>query len=87
MVRKNLEWHSNKVRTELSHSPDNGQTLQFGGGIGLFSLVEGPRSAADDTLFAIADLSQDCTEACGRRVGIQLKGLAEVGEGSGGTDS
>ena len=52
------------------------------GGIGLLSLVEGPRSAADDTLFAIADLSQDCAEACGRRVSIQPEGLAEVREGS-----
>ena len=76
MVREYLEWHSHEVRTRLSHSPDNGQALQFGGGIGLLSLVEGPRSAADDTLFAIADLSQDCAEACGRRVGIQPESLA-----------
>ena len=84
MAREYLEWHSHEVRTELSHSPDNGQALQFGGGIGLLSLVEGPRSAADDTLFAIADLSQDCAEACGQRIGIQPEGLAEVREGSDG---
>ena len=84
MVRKYLEWHSHEVRTELSHSPYNGQALQLGGGIGFLSLVEGPRSAADDTLLAMADLSQDCAEACGRRVCIQPKSLAEVGEGSDG---
>ena len=85
MVCKNLEMHSHEVMMELSYSPDNGQALQFGGGIGLLSLVEGPRSAADDTLFAIADLSQHCAEACSRCVGIQPKGLAEVREGSDGT--
>ena len=85
MVCKYLEWHSHEVRSELSHSPDNGQTLQFGGGIGLLSLVERPRSAADDTLFAIANLRQDRSEACGRRVGLQPKGLAKVQEGSDGT--
>ena len=84
MVREYLEWHIHEVRTELSHSPDKGQALQFGGGIGLLSLVEGPRSAVDDMLFAIADLSQDCAEACGRRVRIQPEGLAEVREGSDG---
>ena len=70
MIREYLEWHGHEVRTEFSHSPDNGQALQFGGGIGLLSLVEGPRSAADDALFTVADLSQDCAEACGRCVGI-----------------
>ena len=59
MVCKYLEWHSHEVRTEPSHSPYNGQALQLGGGIGFLSLVEGPRSAADDALLAIADLSQD----------------------------
>ena len=84
MVRKYLEWHSHEIRTELSHSPYIGQALQLGDGIGFLSLVEGPRSAADDTLLAIADLSQDCAEACGRCFGIQPKSLAEVGEGSDG---
>ena len=87
MVRKYLEWHSHEVRTELSHSPYNGQSFQLGGGIGFLSLVEGPRSAADDALLAIADLSQDCAEACGRLVGVQPKSLAEVGEGSDGAGS
>ena len=87
MVRKYLEWHSHEVRTELSHGPYNGQALQLGGGIGLLSLVEGPRSAADDALLAVVDLRQDCAEACGRRVGVQPKSLAEVGEGSDGAGS
>ena len=84
MVGKYLEWHSHEVRTELSHSPYNGQALQLGGGIGFISLVEGPRNAADDALLAIADLSQDCNEAWGRRIGTQPKSLAEVREGSDG---
>ena len=87
MVRKYLEWHSHEVRTKLSHSPYNGQALQLGGGIGFLNLVEGPRSAADDALLAVVDLRQDCAEACGRRVGVQPKSLAEVGEGSDGAGS
>ena len=84
MVCEYLEWHSHEVRTELSHRPYNGEAFQIGGGIGFLSLVEGSRSAADDALLAIADLSQDCEEACGQRVGVQPKSLAEVGEGSDG---
>ena len=87
MFREDLEWHSHEIRTELSHSPYNGQALQFSGGIGFLSLVEGPRSAADDALLTVADLSQDCAEACGRRIGAQPKSLAEVGEGSEGAGS
>ena len=87
MVRKFLEWHSHEVRTELSHGPYNGQALQLGGGIGLLSLVEGPRSAADDALLAVVDLRQDCAEASGRCMGVQPKSLPEVGEGSDGAGS
>ena len=50
---------------ELSHSPYNGEAFQRGDRIGLFSLVEGSRSAANDALPAFADLRQDCAEACG----------------------
>ena len=82
MVCKDLERHGHEVWPEFCYRPDDGQALQFGDGVGLLSLVEGPRSAADDALFAITDLSQDRTEACSRWVGIQPKGLAEVREGS-----
>ena len=85
MIREDLKWHGHEVGTELSHSPYNGKALQLGGGVGLFSLVEGSRSAADDALPAFADLRQDCAKACGGCVGVQPKGLAEVGEGSDGT--
>ena len=87
MVHIHLKWHSHEVWTELSHSPYNGEAFQFGGGIGFLSLVKGSRSAADDVLLAFADLLQDCAEACGRHVGVQLKRLAEVGEGSDETGS
>ena len=87
MIREYLEWHGHEVWTELSHSLYNGEAFQLGGGIGFLSLVEGSRSAADDALLAVADLRQDCAEACGRRVGVQPKSLAEVGEGSEGADS
>ena len=82
MVCEDLEWHGHEVWPEFGYSPDDGQALQFGGVVDLLSLVEGPRSAADDALFAIADLSQDRTEAYSRCVGIQLKGLTEVWEDS-----
>ena len=65
--------------------PDDGEALQFGGEICFLGLVEEARRAADDTLFAFPDLSEDCAEACGRRVGIQPKWKAGVGEGSDGT--
>ena len=85
MIRKDLKWHGHEVGTKLSHSSYNDEALQLGGGVGLFSLVEGSWSAADDALPAFADLRQNCTKACGGRVGVQPKGLAEVGEGSNGT--
>ena len=70
MVRENLKWHSHEIWSEFGYRPDDGQALQFGGGVGLLSLVKGPRSAADDALLAIADLSQDRTEACSRCIGV-----------------
>ena len=85
MIREDLKWHGHEIGTELNHIPYNGEALQLGGRVGLFSLDEGSRSAADDALPAFADLRQDCAKACGGCVGIQPKGLAEVGEGSDGT--
>ena len=82
MVSVYLEWHSHEVRPELGYHPHDIQALQFGGRVGFLSLVESPGSAANDELFAVADLSQDSTETCGGGVGIQLKSLAEVREGS-----
>ena len=70
MIRKYLKWHIHEVWTELSQSPYNGEAFQLGGGVGLFSLVEGSRGAADDALPAFADLCQDCAKACGRLVGV-----------------
>ena len=70
MIREYLEWHSHEVWTELSHSLYNGEAFQLGGRIGILSLVEGSRSAADDELLAVTDLRQDCAEACCRRVGV-----------------
>ena len=42
MVGEYLKWHSHEIRPEFGHRPDDGQALQFGGGIGLLSLVEEP---------------------------------------------
>ena len=64
MIRIYLKWHGHVVWTELSHRSYNGKAFQFGGGVGLFSLVEGSRGAADDALLAFADLCQDCAKAC-----------------------
>ena len=61
MVSVYLKWHSHEVRPELGYRPHDSQALQFGGGVGFLSLVEGSGSAADDALLAIADLSQDST--------------------------
>ena len=70
MAREDLKWHDHEVGTELSHSPYNGEALQLGGGVGLFSLFEGLRSSADDALPAFTGLRQDCAKACGGRVGV-----------------
>ena len=70
MVSVYLKWHSHEVRPELGYRPHDSQALQFGGGVGFLSLVEGSGSAANDALLAIADLSQDSAEASGGCVGI-----------------
>ena len=70
VIRIYLEWHGHEVGTELGHSPYNGEAFQFSGGIGFLSLVEGSRGATDDVFLALADLSQDRAEACGRGVGV-----------------
>ena len=82
MVCIHLEWHGHEVRTELRNGPDDGETFQLSGGVGLLNLVERPRRTADDAFFAFPDLRQYCAEACSRRVRIQAERLAEVGEGS-----
>ena len=48
-----LKWHSHGVRTELGYRPHDSQALQFGGGVGFFSLFEGSGSAANDALLAV----------------------------------
>ena len=64
MVRVNLEWHRHEVWLELRNGPNNGEAFQLSGGVGFFRLVEGAGRAADDTLLAFPDLSEDCAEAC-----------------------
>ena len=63
MVCIYLEWHGHEVWTELSNGPHNGETFQFCSGVGLLSLVEQSRSAADDALLAFTDLCQDHAKA------------------------
>ena len=84
MVCVDLKWHRHEIRSEFGYRPYDGQALQFGARVGFLRLVEGSGSAADDALFAIPDLSQDSTEACGGGVGVEAEGLAKVREGSDG---
>ena len=84
MVSIYLKQHSHEVRPELGYRPHDSQALQFGGGVGFFSLVEGSGSATDDALLAITDLGQDSTEASGGSVCIEPESLAEIQEGSDG---
>ena len=82
MIREHLKGYGHEVWTELGDCPHNRQALQFGGWVRLFSLVQSPRSAADDALLAIPDLSQDSTEASCGGVGVQPECLAEIRESS-----
>ena len=84
MVSIYLKWHSHEVLPELGYRPHDSQALQFGGGVGFLSLVEGSGSAKDDALLAIANLSQDSTEASGRGVSIEPESLSGIWEGSDG---
>ena len=81
MVRKYLEWHGHEVRTELGDCPHNRQALQFSGWVRFSSLVQSPRSTADDALLAVPNLCQDSTEACSGGVSVEAKRLAKVREG------
>ena len=42
MVCEDLEWHGHEIWPEFGYRPNDGQALQFGGEVGLLSLVEGP---------------------------------------------
>ena len=84
MVSIYLKWHSHEVRPELGYRPHDSQALQFGGGVGFFSLFEGSGSATDAALLAIADLGQDRTQASGGGICIDPESLAEIREGSDG---
>ena len=79
-----LKWHCHDVRPELGYRPNDSQALQFSGGVGFFSLVEGSGSATDDALLAINDWSQDCAEASGGGVCVEPESLAKIREGSDG---
>ena len=78
MIREYLKWHGHEVRTEFGDCPHNCQALQFCGWVRLFSLIQSPRSAADDAFLAFLNLSQDSTEACCGGVGVQPECLAKV---------
>ena len=82
MIRKHLKGYGHEVWTELGDCPHNRQALQFSGWVRLLSLVQSPRSTADDALLALPNLSQDSTEACCGGVGVQPECLAEIRESS-----
>ena len=65
---------------ELGDCPHNRQALQFSGWVRLFSLVQRPRSRADDALLAVPNLGQDSIEACSGGIGVQPEFLAKVRE-------
>ena len=73
MVGVDLERHGHEVWPELRNGPNNGEALQFSGGVGFLRLVEGARRAADDALLAFPDLSEDCSESCSQRVRIETE--------------
>ena len=58
VVSINFKRYGHQIRSELCDGPDDGETLQFGGGILALGLVKGSRGAADDTLFTFPDLSK-----------------------------
>ena len=70
MIRINFEWHRHQVGTELGNGPDDGEALQFSGGVGLLRLVKGARGTADDALLSFAYLREDSSEACGGGIGV-----------------
>ena len=84
MISIYLKWHFHEVWPELGYRPHDSQALQFSGGVGFFSLVEGSGSATDDALLAITDLRQDRTEASGGGVSIEPESLAKIRESSDG---
>ena len=84
MISIYLKWHCHEVWPELGYRPYDSQALQFSGGVGFFSLVEGSGSASDDALLAITDLRQDHTETSSGGVGIEPESLAKIQEGNDG---
>ena len=84
MVCINFECHRHQVGVEFGNSPDDGEALQFCGGVGFLRLVDGARGTANNALLAFPDLCEDCAEACGEGVGIQPERQAEVREGGDG---
>ena len=81
VIRIYLEWHGHEVRTEFGDCPHNCQALQLSGWVRLFSLIQSPRSAANDALLAVPDLRQDSTEASRGGVGVEPEFFAKIREG------
>ena len=59
VVSVDLVGHSHEIRPEFGHCPDDSEAFEFGSGVGLFSLIKGMGSAADDPFLALLNLSQD----------------------------
>ena len=82
MVGVDFKRHGHQVGAEFSNGPDDGEALQFGGGVSFFRLVEGARSTADNALLTLPHLREDLAEAGRGCVGVYPEWQAEVWEGS-----
>ena len=69
---------------EFGDGPDDGEALQFSGGVCFLRLVKGARGTTNDALLASLYLSEDSSDACGGGIGVQLEWEVKVREGSNG---
>ena len=70
VVSIDFERHQHQVGAELGNSPDDGEALQFRGGVGFLRLVEGARGTANNALLAFSYLGENCSEICSGGVGV-----------------
>ena len=70
VVGIDFERHRHQVGAEFGNGPEDGEALQFRGGVGFLRLVEGARGTANNALLAFPYLCEDCSEAFSRGVGV-----------------
>ena len=67
---------------EFGDGPDDGEALQFSGGVCFLRLVKGVRGTTNDVPLAFLYLSEDSSEACGGGIDVQPEWEVKVREGS-----